>query len=46
MNKGETRGEVPMHVMIHHQAEHEAQWVQANRKELVEKPVFWQRPMI
>jgi AraC-like DNA-binding protein len=35
MSDGETREEVPMDVMIHQQAEHEAQRVQANREELV-----------
>src|SRR5437763_3702490 len=35
MSDRETREEVPMNVMIHQQAEHEAQRVQANREELV-----------
>jgi AraC-like DNA-binding protein len=37
MSDGETREEVPMDVMIHQQAEREAQRVQANREELVER---------
>jgi AraC-like DNA-binding protein len=37
MSVGETREEVPMNVMILQQAEREAQWVQANREELVER---------
>ena len=37
MSDRETREEVPMNVMIHQQAEHEAQRVQANREELVER---------
>src|SRR2546427_4864883 len=37
MGDGETREEVPMDVMIHQQAEREAQRVQANREELVER---------
>ena len=37
MSDGETREEVPMNVMIHQQAEREAQRVQANREELVER---------
>src|SRR5258707_12678983 len=37
MGDGETGEEVPMNVMIHQQAEHEAQRVQANREELVER---------
>ena len=37
MSDGETREEVPMDVMIHQQAEREAQWVQANREELIER---------
>jgi len=37
MGDGETREEVPMNVMIHQQAEREAQRVQANREELVER---------
>src|SRR6266571_4382702 len=35
MSDGETREEVPMNVMIHQQAEREAQRVQAEREELV-----------
>ena len=35
MSERETREEAPMNVMIHQQAEHEDQWVQANREELV-----------
>src|SRR2546427_11453634 len=35
MSDRETREEVPMNVMIHKPAEHEAQRVQANREELV-----------
>src|SRR5712691_10697342 len=37
MSDGETREEVPMNVMIHQQAEREAERVQANREELVER---------
>lgn len=37
MSDGETRDEVPMDVMNHQQAEREAQRVQANREELVER---------
>ena len=37
MGDGETREEVPMNVMIHKPAEREAQRVQANREELVDK---------
>ena len=37
MSDRETREEVPMNVMIHQQAEHEAQRMQANREELVER---------
>jgi AraC-like DNA-binding protein len=37
MDDGKTREEVPMNVMIHQQAEREAEWVQANREELVER---------
>src|SRR5437773_7243367 len=37
MDDGETREEVPMHVMIHKPAEREAQLMQANREELVER---------
>jgi hypothetical protein len=37
MDDGETREEVPMDVMNHQQAEREAQRVQANREELVER---------
>ncbi len=37
MSDGETREEVPMDVMNHQQAEREAQRVQANREELVER---------
>ncbi len=37
MDDGETREEVPMDAMIHQQAEREAQRVQANREELVER---------
>src|SRR5712691_5110630 len=37
MSDGETREEVPMNVMIHQQAEREAQRVQANQDELVER---------
>ncbi|MGH2494093.1 MAG: AraC family transcriptional regulator [Ktedonobacteraceae bacterium] len=37
MSDGETREEVPMNVMVHQQAEREAQRVQANREELVER---------
>src|SRR6266571_3432282 len=37
MSDGETREEVPMNVMIHQQAEREAQRVQAEREELVER---------
>src|SRR2546421_2474941 len=37
MGDGETREEVPMNVMIHQQAEREAQQGQANREELVER---------
>src|SRR5205823_3468443 len=37
MDDGETREEVPMNVMIHKPAEREAQRVQANREELVER---------
>jgi hypothetical protein len=37
MDDGETREEVPMKVMILQQAEREAQRVQANREELVER---------
>jgi AraC-like DNA-binding protein len=35
MSDGETREEVPMNVMILQQAEREAEWMQANREELV-----------
>ncbi len=34
---GETREEVLMDVMNHQQAEREAEWMQANREELVER---------
>src|SRR5256886_13808484 len=37
MDDGETREEVPMDVMIHKPAEREAQLMQANREELVER---------
>jgi AraC-like DNA-binding protein len=37
MGDGETREEVPMDVMNHQQAEREAQLMQANREELVER---------
>src|SRR6266566_1460914 len=37
MDDGETRKEVPMDVMNHQQAEREAQLLQANREELVER---------
>jgi AraC-like DNA-binding protein len=37
MSDGETREEVPMNVMIHQQAEREAELMQANREELVER---------
>jgi hypothetical protein len=37
MSNGQTREEVPMAVMIYQQAEREAQRVQANREELVER---------
>src|SRR5256886_16534327 len=37
MDDGETREEVPMDVIDHQQAEREAQRVQANREELVER---------
>jgi AraC-like DNA-binding protein len=37
MGDGETRAEVPMNVMNHQQAEREAQRMQANREELVER---------
>jgi AraC-like DNA-binding protein len=37
MSNGATREEVPMSVMILQQAEREAQWMQANRDELVER---------
>src|SRR5712692_5066635 len=37
MSDGETREEVPMNVTIHQQAEREAERVQANREELVER---------
>jgi AraC-like DNA-binding protein len=37
MDDGETREEVPMNVMIHKPVEREAQRVQANREELVER---------
>src|SRR5260221_9164937 len=37
MDDGETREEVPMHVMIHKPAEREAQLMQAHREELVER---------
>jgi len=37
MSDGETREEVPMNVMILQQAEREAEWMQANREELVER---------
>jgi AraC-like DNA-binding protein len=37
MDDGETREEVPMNVMIHKPAEREAQLMQANREELVER---------
>src|SRR5260221_11445709 len=37
MSDGEPREEVAMNVMIHQQAEREAQRVQANREELVER---------
>src|SRR3989442_1388336 len=37
MEDGETREEVPMNVMIHKPAEREAQLMQANREELVER---------
>jgi len=37
MDDGETREEVPMHVMIHQPAEREARLMQANREELVER---------
>jgi hypothetical protein len=37
MSDGETREEVPMDVMIHQQADREAQRAQANREELVER---------
>ena len=39
MDGGETREEVPMDVIDHQQAEREAQRVQANREELVERIV-------
>ena len=37
MSDGETREEVPMNVMIHQPAEREAELMQANREELVER---------
>ncbi|MFL5706952.1 MAG: AraC family transcriptional regulator N-terminal domain-containing protein [Ktedonobacteraceae bacterium] len=37
MEDGETREEVPMHVMIHQPAAREARLMQANREELVER---------
>jgi AraC-like DNA-binding protein len=37
MDDGETREEVPMNVMIHKPAEREAELMQANREELVER---------
>src|SRR5712691_4839998 len=37
MSDGETREEVLMDVMNHQQAEREAEWMQANREELVER---------
>src|SRR5437879_6377809 len=37
MDDGETREEVPMDVMNHQQAEREAELMQANREELVER---------
>jgi AraC-like DNA-binding protein len=37
MDDGETREEVPMNVMIHQPAEREAERMQANREELVER---------
>jgi AraC-like DNA-binding protein len=37
MGDGETREEVLMDVMNHQQAEREAEWMQANREELVER---------
>jgi AraC-like DNA-binding protein len=37
MSDGETSEEVPMNVMILQQAEREAEWMQANREELVER---------
>ena len=37
MGEAETRKEVAMHVMIHQQAEREAQRMHANREELVER---------
>src|SRR6266566_2736556 len=37
MSDGETREEVPMDVMNHQQAEREAELMQANREELVER---------
>ena len=37
MSDRETREEVPMNVMIHQQAEREAELMQANREELVER---------
>jgi hypothetical protein len=37
MEDGETREEVPMHVMIHQPAAREARLMQVNREELVER---------
>src|SRR2546427_2654679 len=37
MSEGETREEVPMNIMIHQQAEREAELMQAHREELVER---------
>src|SRR6266480_2050994 len=37
MSEGETREEVPMNIMIHQQAEREAELMQALREELVER---------
>jgi AraC-like DNA-binding protein len=37
MKKGEAREEVTMHVMAQEPSEREAEWMQANRKELVER---------